>query len=70
MVLKNNCKLHTEVKSSVKRSPIKNKVSGFLVDWVACENNSSKISKDYEISIRSAQLLCTIAAFHTLLKRF
>jgi len=33
-------------------------------------NNSRRLSKDYEISVRSAQAICTIAAFHTLLKRF
>lgn len=33
-------------------------------------NNFRRLSKDYEISIRSAQALCAIAAFHTLLKRF
>ena len=33
-------------------------------------NNSSRLSKDYEVSGRSAQTVCTIATFHTLLKRF
>ena len=33
-------------------------------------NNSRRLSKDYEISARSAQAVCMIAAFHTLLKRF
>ena len=33
-------------------------------------NNSRRLSKDYEISARSAQAVCIIAAFHTLLKRF
>ena len=33
-------------------------------------NNSRRLSKDYEISVRSAQAVCIIAAFHTLLKRF
>ena len=33
-------------------------------------NNSRRLSKDYEIFVRSAQAVCTIAAFHTLLKRF
>ena len=35
--------------------------------WI---NNSRHLSKDYEISVRSAQAVCTIAAFRTLLKRF
>ena len=35
--------------------------------WI---NNSRRLSKDYEISVRSAQAVCTIAAFRTLLKRF
>ena len=35
--------------------------------WI---NNSRRLSKDYEISVRSAQAVCLIAAFHTLLKRF
>ena len=33
-------------------------------------NNSRRLSKDYEISVRSAQAVCIIAAFHTLLKWF
>ena len=33
-------------------------------------NNSRRLSKDYEISVRSAQAVCIIAAFRTLLKRF
>lgn len=33
-------------------------------------NNSCRLSKDYEISVRSAQAVCVIAAFRTLLKRF
>ena len=33
-------------------------------------NNSHRLSKDYEISVRSAQAVRVIAAFHTLLKRF
>lgn len=33
-------------------------------------SNSRRLSKDYEISVRSAQAICMIAAFHTLLKRF
>ncbi len=33
-------------------------------------NNSRRLSKDYEISIRSAQTMRVISAFHTLLKRF
>jgi len=33
-------------------------------------NNSRRLSKDYEISVRSAQTMCVISAFHTLLKRF
>ena len=33
-------------------------------------NNSRRLSKDYEISVRSAQAVCIIAASHTLLKRF
>ena len=33
-------------------------------------NNSHRLYKDYEISVRSAQAVCIIAAFHTLLKRF
>ena len=33
-------------------------------------NNSRRLSKDYEISVRSARAVCMIAAFHTLLKRF
>ena len=35
--------------------------------WI---NNSRRLSKDYEISVRSAQAVCTIAAFRTLLTRF
>ena len=35
--------------------------------WI---NNSRRLSKDYEVSVRSAQAVCTIAAFSTLLKRF
>ena len=35
--------------------------------WI---NNSRRLSKDYEISVRSAQAVCIIAAFSTLLKRF
>ena len=35
--------------------------------WI---NNSRRLSKDYEISVCSAQAVCTIAAFRTLLKRF
>jgi len=33
-------------------------------------NNSRRLSKDYEISTRSAQAMCIISAIHTLLKRF
>lgn len=33
-------------------------------------NNSRRLSKDYEITTRSAQAICIIAAFHTLLKNF
>ena len=33
-------------------------------------NNSRRLSKDYEVSVCSAQAVCTIAAFSTLLKRF
>jgi len=33
-------------------------------------NNSRRLSKDYEISAHFAQAVCTISAFHTLLKRF
>ena len=33
-------------------------------------NNSRRLSKDYEISIRSAQAVCLISASRTLLKRF
>ena len=33
-------------------------------------NNSRRLSKDYEISVRSAQAICLIAASRTLLKRF
>ena len=33
-------------------------------------NNSRRLSIDYEISVRSAQAVCIIAAFHTLMKRF
>ena len=33
-------------------------------------NNSRRLSKDYETSVRSAQAVCMIAAFRTLLKRF
>ena len=33
-------------------------------------NNSRRLSKDYEVSVRSSQAVCLIAAFHTLLKRF
>ena len=33
-------------------------------------NNSRRLSKDYEISVRSAQADCIIAACRTLLKRF
>ena len=33
-------------------------------------NNSRRLSKDYEISVRSAQAVCLIAASRTLLKRF
>ena len=35
--------------------------------WI---NNSRRLSKDYEISVRSAQAVCIIAAFRTLLNRF
>ena len=34
--------------------------------WI---NNSRRLSKDYEISVQSAQAACMIAASHTLLKR-
>lgn len=37
------------------------------LDWF---NNSRRLSKDYEVSVRSAQTICMIAAFRTLLKRF
>ena len=33
-------------------------------------NNSRCLSKEYEMSVCSAQAVCTIAAFRTLLKRF
>ena len=33
-------------------------------------NNSRRLSKDYEISVHSAQAVCIIAACRTLLKRF
>jgi len=33
-------------------------------------NNSHRLSKDYEISVRSTQAVCIIAAFRTLLIRF
>jgi len=33
-------------------------------------NNSRRLSKDYEISTRSAQAMCIISAIHILLKRF
>ena len=33
-------------------------------------NNSRRLSKDCEISLRSAQAICMIAAFHAFLKRF
>ncbi len=33
-------------------------------------NHSRRLSKDYELSTRSAQAMCMISAFHTLLKRF
>ena len=33
-------------------------------------NNSRRLSKDYEVSVRSSQTVCLIAAFHTLLKKF
>ena len=33
-------------------------------------NNSRRLSKDYEISVRSAQAVCIIAASRTLLNRF
>lgn len=33
-------------------------------------NNSRRLAKDFEISVRSARAVCLIAAFHTLLKRF
>ena len=33
-------------------------------------NNSRRLSKDYEISVPSAQAVCIIAAFRTLLRRF
>jgi len=33
-------------------------------------NNSRRLSKDFEISTHSAQTMCVISAFHTLLKRF
>ena len=35
--------------------------------WI---NNSRRLSNDYEISVCSAQTVCTIAAFRSLLKRF
>ena len=35
--------------------------------WI---NNSRRLSKDYEISLHSAQAVCIIAAFRTLLMRF
>lgn len=35
--------------------------------WI---NNSSRLSKDYKIFVCFAQAVCTIAVFHTLLKRF
>jgi len=33
-------------------------------------NNSRRLSKDYEISVRPVQAVCMIAVFRTLLKRF
>ena len=33
-------------------------------------NNSRRLSKNYERSVRSAQAVCIIAAFRTLLKQF
>ena len=33
-------------------------------------NNSRRLSKDYEISVRSAHVVCIIAAFHIFLKPF
>ena len=35
--------------------------------WI---NNSRRLSKDYEISLHSAQAVCIIVAFRTLLMRF
>lgn len=35
--------------------------------WI---NNPCRLSKDYEISVRSAQTVCTVAAFRALLKKF
>ena len=35
--------------------------------WI---NNSRRLSKDYEISLHSAQAVCIIATFRTLLMRF
>ena len=35
--------------------------------WI---NNSRRLSNDYEISVRSAQAVCIIVAFRTLLKQF
>lgn len=33
-------------------------------------NNSRRLSKDYEISVSSAESMCLISAFFTILKRF
>lgn len=33
-------------------------------------NNSRRLSKDYEITTKSAEAMCIISAFHTLLRRF
>ena len=33
-------------------------------------NNSRRLSKDYEVSLLSAQSMCMIAAFRTLISRF
>lgn len=46
--------------------------SGILVAerTIAWLNNSRRLSKDYEISVVSAQAMCVIAAFRILIARF
>jgi len=41
-------------------------IVGRSLAWL---NNFRRLSKDYEMSVCSAQAVCTIAAFRTLLKR-